>query len=99
MATYDELYGLATDTSLIRKVTTAVAVQADVIRAESGGTSNHANRMLWAKAAYEKPGEKAAQMMWAILAANRASSQSQILAASDATILSSVATFVDLFAV
>lgn len=99
MASYDELYDLANNSNLLRKVTSAVAIQADVIRAESGGTTNHANRMIWAKQAYETPDTKAKQMIWAVLAANKSSTKAQIEGASDAAILANVATFVDLFAV
>lgn len=98
MASYDELYDLANNTNLIHKVTSAVAVQADVIRAEPGATTNHANRMIWAKQAYEAPGTKAAQMMWAVLAANKSFTKAQIESATDTAILANVATFVDLFA-
>jgi len=98
MASYDELYDLANNTNLLRKVTSAVAVQADVIRAESGGISNHALRLVWAKEAYEHPDEKAKQMIWAVLAANKSTTKAQIEAATDAAILANVATFVDLFA-
>lgn len=98
MASYDELYDLANNSNLLRKVTAAAAVQADVVRAESGATPNHANRMIWAKRAYANPDAVAKEMIWAVLAANKTATKAQIEGAADASILANIATFVDLFA-
>ena len=76
----------------------AVAVQADAIRQEAGATTNHTNRVKWAKQAFIDPQAMANKMSWAILAANAASTLAQIQAATDASLLSAVAAAVDTFA-
>lgn len=101
MATYDELLTLASTasgTSLQRQIRVAVVVAADVIRAESTGTANHANRLLWARQAMTQPNIEADRMLWAVLAQNRAFTTAQILGASDATVQTAVNAAVDLLA-
>ncbi len=99
MATYQELYDIAVnDGPTMYKVVAACAVQADVIRQESGGTANHANRLIWAKQAFSDPKGTATKMMWALMAANVAATAAQIRSASDASVLQSVANAVDIFA-
>ena len=48
MATYTELYDLHNYTDLINKVAVACVVAAEVVHDEDPGTTNHANRLLWA---------------------------------------------------
>lgn len=98
MATYTELFDIAVNNTLLDKMTAAVAVQADVIRQEAGATSNHANRVIWAKQAFADPRYMAQRMIWAVLAANAGQTKAAILAASDATLLGAVAASVDTFA-
>ncbi len=98
MATYAELADIATNNNLLDKITSAVAIQAEVVRNESGGTTNHTNRMIWAKSAFSDPRSMAQKMTWPILAQNQATPKANILAATDAAILSAVALAVDVFA-
>lgn len=101
MATYDELLSIATSatgTALQRRVRVAVVVACDVIRLEAGATTNHANRLLWAKATLQDPERAAGQMLYAVLAQNRTFTQAQILAADDATVQTAVNAAVDLLA-
>ena len=99
MATYAELYGLMVgESALQNKIAVAVIVAAEAIRSEDGGTANHANRLLWAAAAFENPMGVARKMMMAVLAANSAVAVGAITGATDATILGAVNAAVDLFA-
>lgn len=98
MATYTDLYEIANNNTLLDKFTAAVAVQAENIRTENGATTNHANRLIWAKQAFTDPRAMALKMTWPILAQNAGVTKAQILAASDAAILTAVASAVDVFA-
>lgn len=98
MATYTELYDIAINNTLLDKVTVAVADEAEVVRNEAGGTTNHANRLIWAKLANTDPRAMASKMMYSILVQNKAATKAQIIAASDAALLTAVAAAVDVFA-
>lgn len=99
MATYQELYDIATgDGPTMHKVVSACAIQADVIRQESGATTNHANRLLWARDAFEDPVAMANRVIWAVMAANSSATSAQIKSATDAAVLTAVAAVVDIFA-
>lgn len=98
MATYSELVQLANNNTLLDRMAAAVAVQADVIRQETAGTTNHTNRLKWAKQAFSDPKAMANKMSWAILAANVAQTLTAIQNASDSALLTAVAAAVDTFA-
>ena len=98
MATYAELFGLKNDSALRNRVTTACIVAAEVIMNEDGGTSNHANRLVWAAAVFAGPASEANRMFMAVLAANKDVAVAQIQSASDAAIQTNVDDHVDLFA-
>lgn len=98
MSTYAELFELRGNTPLLNRITSAIAIQANVIRQEDSGVSNHANRLLWAKQAFTNPEEVAQTMLWGILAANSTATPAQITGATDAAILSAVAALVDTYA-
>ena len=98
MATYTELYSLQSDDSLRNKVAVACIVAAEAIRVEDGGTANHANRLLWAKASFEDPIGAAEPMLRALLAANKAATEANISGASDVSIQTNVDAAVDIFA-
>lgn len=98
MATYAELRNLLTDSSLTNKVTVAVGVAAETIRTEAAATTNHANRLLWAKRVFEDPVARAKEMLWAVVIANRAATVAQILTATDLVIQANVDAVVDIFA-
>jgi hypothetical protein len=98
MATYTELQGIAAGNQLLAKFTTAVAIQAEAIRNENPATTNHANRLIWAKQAYSDPQAMAVKMTWAVLAQNASATSAAILGASDSLIQTAIAAAVDVFA-
>ena len=98
MATYAQMFDIASKNLIRDKVTVAVAMQAEVIHKELDTVPNHANRMLWAKEALIAPHEMASKIMWAIVVQNAAFTSAQITGASDAAVLAAVAATVDLFA-
>jgi hypothetical protein len=98
MASYSELFGIASNADLRNKIAAAIAHKADQIRSEADTVPNNANRRLWAKEAFANPEAMAARMIWAILAANQAQTVNNILGATDAAILTAVGNAVDVFA-
>ena len=98
MATYEELFKLRNNSTLRNKVAVAVAIAADGIRTETAGTTNHANRLIWAKQAMENPSSVGEQVYFAILAANKDKTVAQITGAADTAIQTNVDAAVDLFA-
>ena len=100
MATYAELLAIATSdgSALHSRIKVAAIVACDVIRAESGQTTNHANRLKWAAQTLQAPDDAARKMLWAVLAQNRAATAEQITGADDATVQTAVNAAVDLLA-
>lgn len=98
MATYQELLSASENETLNKKIRVACWVAADIVRAESNATPNHANRMLWAREVFRNPNTVAQQMITAVLAQNRAATQAAILAADDATVQTAVNNAIDLLA-
>ena len=91
MATYQELFGLRTNSELQNKIAVAVTVAA---QAKLAGTPTSA-QAAWAIGVLNNPSGAAAAVINAVLAANKASSAATILAATDATIQSSVDAVID----
>jgi len=98
MATYMEIKELYNHSDLQDKVEVACIVAAETIRTEDTGTTNHANRMVWAKSAFDNPTQTRNGMLMALLAANNELTVAQITGASDATIQAKVDAAVDVFA-
>ena len=98
MATYTELYGLLSNSTLRNRIAVACVIAAEAIRTEDGGTVNHANRLTWAKAVFVDPASEASRMMMAVLAANNTLTTVQVLAASDAVLQTAVNAAVNVFA-
>lgn len=98
MATYVELFELRSDSTLRNRVAVAMIVAAETIRNEDGGTANHANRLLWAKAVFEGSLSQAADMLAAVVAANKDATVAAITTATDAAIQANVDAAVDIFA-
>ena len=98
MATYAELRQLFGHNELKNKVEVACIVAAETIRAEDPGTTNHTNRVIWAKAAFNNPSAVGAQMLMALLAANKDTATVAITGASDSAIQTKVDAAVDVFA-
>lgn len=100
MATYAELLAIRTTTGgpLLDKIKIAVIIACDKIRQEAGATTNHANRLLWARATLIDSDTAANRMLLAVLAQNVAQTSAAILAASDAAVQTAVDAAVDLLA-
>lgn len=98
MATYDELLQANANTGLVNKVRVAVVVAATSIMTEAGTTTNHANRLIWAKTVFADPASAGQKMMWPVLAQNRALTLAQITGAVDADVQTAVDAAVNVFA-
>lgn len=98
MATYDELLLASEDAGLNNKIRVACFIAAESVRTEVNTTTNHTNRMLWAKRVFENPESEAKRMIWAVLAQNKTATLAQIVGAADATVQSAVAAAIDVFA-
>jgi hypothetical protein len=98
MATYAELLSALDNEALLAKIRVAIWVAADAVRAEDTGTINHANRLLWAKAALQNPDSVAKQMVPIVLAQNRSATLAEIVGATDAQVQTAVNTAVNVFA-
>jgi len=98
VATYAELFALHNNSALRNRVQTAVLIAAETVMTEVGTTTNHANRLLWAKAVFAGPVREAERMFMAVLAANSEFTVVQITGASDAAIQANVDAHIDLFA-
>ena len=98
MATYQELFDLRRNQELLDKVTVAVIVAAETIFAETGGTANHANRIVWAREASISPRAMAGVFMSAVLAANKTATVANIIGAADSAIQTNVDDVIDNFA-
>ncbi len=98
MATYAELRGLFTDNELKNRTEVACLVAAVVIFAEDGGTDNHANRIIWAKATYAYPAGAAILMLRHLLATNRDAEVVTVTEVEDVDLQLLVDDAVDLFA-
>ena len=98
MASYEDLFGLHNNSALKNKVRVACLIAAQTIMDESDQTANHANRLTWAKDAFESPTSVAEPMYRAMIAANADAAISAIKDASDLAIQANVDAAVDLFA-
>ena len=98
MATLAEIAGLFGNNDMLVKVEGACVVAAEIIRVEDGGTLNHANRLIWAKQAFDNPRNLRDKMWRAMLAANKANAVGDITGANDAAIQAAVDAAVDVFA-
>ena len=98
MASYLELRSLFGNGELRNKLDVAIVIAAEAIRNEDVGTTNHANRLTWAKAAFNNPRSKADEMLMALLAANKDLTVAQIEEATDSAIQTRVDAAVDVFA-
>ena len=98
MATYEDLRTLFNHNELLNKIAVACIVAAEAIRTEAPSTTNHANRLVWAKAAFVDTKTIRKHMLMAVLAANKTLDVSAITGASDASIQSTVNSAVDVLA-
>ena len=98
MATYTELHGLAGQNILNDRIAVAVIIAADTVLNESDAVPNHANRLVWAKSAFNSPQDQAKPFLNALLASNNTATVGAITGASDEAIQAKVDAAVDLFA-
>ena len=98
MATYLELRGLFSHDNLRNKIEVACIVAAEAIRNEDPGTDNHANRLAWAKRAFQNPGSVRDEMLKALLAANKDATVAAITGATDEQVQAKVDAAVNVFA-
>jgi hypothetical protein len=98
MATLVELDLLIGDPTLQSKMKGAVLIAAYTVQTESAATPNHANRLIWARSAFQDPGTMARDMLPAVLGANNAFTVAQITGASDAAIVTAVEAAIDIIA-
>lgn len=98
MATYTELYGLYANSDLRNRVSVACLVAATTIINEAPATTNHSNRLVWAKKTFESPESVATPMLMAVLAANNTATVAQITGVSDAALQTLVNGQVNAFA-
>lgn len=96
MATYTELFELRNSAPLLNKITAAVAVKADAIRADGAAT---AEQKAWALRAFTNPEGEAQKIIWAVLAANKGATAEAITSATDAAIQTAVDAAISIFAV
>lgn len=98
MATLADLKTLESDGILQTAVEVALWKSAVAIQAEDPGTSNHANRLKWAKAVLRDPAGSKDDFLRYLLAANADLTIAQIQAATDSAIEAKVNAAVDIFA-
>jgi hypothetical protein len=98
MATYAELLQASANDVLNAKIRVGVFIGAEAVRTEAPATTNHANRMKWAKAVFSDPDEAAKKMIWAVLAQNQAQTLAVILNATDAQVQTAINAAIDVFA-
>src|SRR5262245_18136145 len=96
--TYTELFQTAPNGVLLGRITAAVAIAANTINSEDGGTTNHANRLLWAKSVCANPAAEANRIVWMVLAQNAGITVASLMAATDAQVQTAVNNVINLFA-
>lgn len=95
MATYEELYDLSQDSILLNRMTAAIVVECDVIRADGTATDP---KKAWARNAFASPRSAAQTALWAALAANKDQTVATIQAATDAALQTALHNAVSLLA-
>lgn len=97
MATLLELYNLRYSSSNLKnRLTSAIADAAQDVLNEDAGTTNHAQRVVWAKAALADAQGMAEKMMWGLVGNATVASSGE--ASSDNDILFVVASLIDTYA-
>jgi len=92
MATYTEIFNLQTDSGLRNKIAVAVMVKAQAVIDSASPTIE---QITWAAEALQNPTAKASILLNYVLAANKAATITQILAASDEDIQTKINAAVD----
>lgn len=98
--TYDEILTAFADTSLRNRTKVALVVAAEKIRTEDPRTTpRSAQRLQWAKLAFQEPDALVSAVLWGVLAQNRSITLAQVTGASDASIQTAVDAAVTSFAI
>jgi len=92
-----DTYNLANSAEFRARVSAALAKAAYDITNESGSTTNHAERLVWAKATLKAPDPACDQMIWMVM--QNATIQSSGLSSTDNDIQFVVNSNIDLLAV
>lgn len=95
MATLAEQRTAAEDSNLRIKVQQALIVSAQKVIDEAPATTNHANRLLWAKRLIPPPDVEIVKTLMYIIAKNNTLTLAQILAVTDAQVQAAVDGSVD----
>lgn len=99
MAAYTALVAAAQSSDTLRQqIKMGIAMTAFTITNELVSVTNHANRLVWAKAALGDPDSMMERIVWYVLAANAAATIPQITGATDAAVQTNVDAAVNLFA-
>lgn len=97
MATLSEVYNLRYESaSLKNRVTAAIAKAAQDVLNEDPGTTNHADRIVWADAALSNAPAMAERMMWGVLLNSAIQSNGE--SSSDSEVQTAVNSLINTFA-
>lgn len=96
MALIDQ-YNLKSNAQFKARVSAAISVAANDIMNEDAGTTNHTERLVWAKASIKDPETVAEQMLWLVV--QNPTIQTNGLSSSDNDIQFVVNSYVDFLAV
>ena len=95
---YTDVLVAAQAPTLNQQVRVACMIASEAIRTEAPATTNHANRLLWAKQVFNDPVTQGNKMIWAVLAQNVGASLAAVQSATDATVQTAVNAAVDVLA-
>ena len=98
MAIYIQLRKLFNDNELKNRIEVAIIIAAEDIRTEDSETLNHANRLVWARAAFNSPKTFSGSMLRRLLAENSEETVEVIQSVSDENLQILVDDAVDIFA-
>ena len=98
MASYEDLFSEYQSDVLLKRVAVAILIAADTVLNEVDTTTNHVNRLVWARDAFINPENFARRFLAAILAANNGATIAQIQSSSDTQIQTNVDAAIDVFA-
>lgn len=98
MATYEELFNLADNNTLLDRIAVAITIAAHTVLNEADTVPNHAARLVWARSAFRDPKLQAKSFLHVVLAANSNATVTQINAATDQSIQTNINAAVNVFA-
>ena len=98
MASYEELFGLYSDSAFRNRVEIAMLSVAEQVRSEAETTANHLKRLGWARSILVDPASWLLPVFRLLLVANKALDASAIIKAAEAQIEAQILGAVDFFA-